>query len=63
MSSAPSTLEAITPEWLTGALATEFPGVRVEAVAVEARSDGTNQNARLRPRYAERAGAPASLFA
>jgi hypothetical protein len=62
MSRFPSTPEAITPDWLGAALAVRFPGVRVATIRVAARSDGTNQNARLRVEYEHRAGAPSSFF-
>lgn len=58
----PTAPEGVTPQWLTGALEAHFPGVRVASIAVEGRTDGTNQNARLRLEFANRAGAPTSLF-
>jgi hypothetical protein len=44
--SVPRTWDEITPEWMSAALATDFPGVVVDAVTVELRDDGTNRRAR-----------------
>ena len=48
----PTGWDAVTPEWMTSALADAFPGVEVERVKVELRDDGTNRRARLGLSYA-----------
>ena len=45
--SVPKTWDDITPEWMSAALAADFPGARVDTVTVELRDDGTNRRARL----------------
>ena len=45
--SIPSSWEAVTPDWMTAALADAFPGAEVQEVGVELRDDGTNRRARL----------------
>ena len=57
----PSGWEAVTPEWMTSALADAFPGVEVQDVDVELRDDGTNRRARLGLSYARGSG-PATVF-
>jgi Phosphotransferase enzyme family len=57
----PTDWDAITPDWMTAALARHFPAARVDAVAVEMRDDGTNRRARLRISYREGDG-PATVF-
>ena len=57
----PSGWEAVTPEWMTSALADAFPGAEVQEVKVEFRDDGTNRRARLGLSYAGGAG-PATVF-
>ena len=57
----PAGWEAVTPEWMTSALADAFPGVEVQDVRVELRDDGTNQRARLGLSYARGSG-PATVF-
>lgn len=59
--SVPKTWDDITPEWMSAALAADFPGVQVETVGVELRDDGTNRRARLGVAYREGAG-PATVF-
>ncbi len=59
--SLPSAWEAVTPGWMTSALAHEFPGVEVQDVKVELRDDGTNRRARLGLSYASGSG-PATVF-
>jgi aminoglycoside phosphotransferase (APT) family kinase protein len=59
--SIPSGWDAVTPEWMTSALAGAFPGVEVQDVNVELRDDGTNRRARLGLRYARGSG-PATVF-
>lgn len=60
--SVPATWDDVTPEWMTAALATHHPGVRVENVAVASRDDGTNRRARLSLTYSAGSG-PATVFA
>ncbi|UGT64233.1 ecdysteroid 22-kinase family protein [Nocardia asteroides] len=57
----PADWAEITPEWMTAALAADFPGVRVTAVQVTLRDDGTNRRARLGLEYAGTPG-PRSVF-
>ncbi|BAX94505.1 aminoglycoside phosphotransferase [Mycobacterium shigaense] len=57
----PKTWDDITPEWMSAALAADFPGVQVETVGVELRDDGTNRRARLGVTYSGGAG-PATVF-
>jgi len=57
----PSTWEAVTPEWMTAALADAFPGAEVQEVGIELRDDGTNRRARLALSYARGSG-PATVF-
>ncbi|MBW2243975.1 MAG: phosphotransferase [Deltaproteobacteria bacterium] len=63
MAAFPVSAEAISPEWLTDSLSPSFPGVAVSAIAITARSSGTNSNAKLAVEYQTQAGAPATLFA
>jgi len=56
----PKTWDDITPEWLSAALAADFPGVQVDTVTVELRDDGTNRRARLGVSYQAGAG-PATI--
>lgn len=58
----PASWEAITADWMTAALARDFPGAVVDAVTVQMRDDGTNRRARLGIRYAGGTG-PATVFA
>ncbi|MDY6998586.1 MAG: phosphotransferase [Actinomycetota bacterium] len=60
--SIPQGWDAITPEWMTSALAHHFPGVEVDDVAVVLRDDGTNRRARLALGYSAGTG-PATVFA
>ncbi|MCG5433952.1 ecdysteroid 22-kinase family protein [Mycobacterium sp. MYCO198283] len=57
----PQDWDAITPEWMTSALAGRHPDARVEAVAVLLRDDGTNRRARLGLTYSAGDG-PATVF-
>ena len=59
--SVPRTWDDITPEWMSAALATDFPGVVVDAVTVELRDDGTNRRARLGVTYQAGDG-PVTVF-
>jgi hypothetical protein len=54
--SVPRSWSELTPAWVTEALAPVWPGVRVRAVEVVGRADGTNARATLRLTHA---GAPA----
>jgi hypothetical protein len=47
----PKSWDEITPDWMSAALATDFPGAEVDAVSVELRDDGTNRRARLGVTY------------
>lgn len=49
----PQRLEDVTPEWLTGALAAAFPGVRVTSVRPDAPIHGTATNVGLTLTYAD----------
>jgi hypothetical protein len=57
----PDQPEAVTASWLTGALASSFPGVHVEAVEVLAQHSGTTGRLRLRLHYDAGTG-PATVF-
>ncbi len=57
----PKTWDDITPEWMSAALAADYPGAQVETVVVENRDDGTNRRARLGLTYRAGSG-PASVF-
>lgn len=59
--SVPKTWAEITPEWMSEALAADFPGVQVDTVTVELRDDGTNRRARLGVTYRDGEG-PATVF-
>ena len=59
--SVPKTWDEITPEWMSAALAADYPGVVVDGVSVELRDDGTNRRARLGVTYQAGSG-PASVF-
>jgi len=58
----PSDWAAITPAWMTRALAPHFPGCRVREVRIELRDDGTNRRARLALAYEEGVAGPATVF-
>jgi aminoglycoside phosphotransferase (APT) family kinase protein len=58
----PDRPEAITPAWLSGALAKKLPGVEVARVEVVDRHSGTTGRARLRLAYASGASGPATVF-
>ncbi len=58
----PQGWDAITPEWMTAALAGRCPGTQVDGVRVALRDDGTNRRARLELTYSVGAG-PATVFA
>lgn len=61
----PTSLEEITPAWLTAALQQTLPGVRVGDVTVTHREQGTSTRALLAVDYLQRAGhadAPARLW-
>ena len=60
--SIPQGWEAITPDWMTTALAAHHPGVVVDDIRVALRDDGTNRRARLELTYAAGCG-PATVFA
>ena len=58
----PQGWDAITPGWMTTALAAHHPGVVVDTVRVALRDDGTNKRARLELTYSAGSG-PATVFA
>jgi hypothetical protein len=60
--SVPKTWDDITPAWMTAVLTARHPGVKVDAVKVAARDDGTNRRARLSVTYSAGSG-PATVFA
>ncbi|MCV7027754.1 phosphotransferase [Mycobacterium sherrisii] len=59
--SVPKSWAEITPQWLSAALAADFPGAVVDTVTVELRDDGTNRRARLGVTYRHGDG-PATVF-
>jgi hypothetical protein len=59
----PTDASGLTAEWMSSALTRSFPGVAVADVAVIGRSASTNLHLRLGLTFAERAGAPDSVFA
>jgi sulfur transfer complex TusBCD TusB component (DsrH family) len=58
----PQGWDEITPDWMTAALSTHFPGATVSQVAIVLRDDGTNRRARLELTYSAGSG-PATVFA
>jgi aminoglycoside phosphotransferase (APT) family kinase protein len=58
----PDRPEAITPEWLSGALGKSVPGAQVARVEVIDRHSGTTGRARLRLEYAPGSSGPATVF-
>jgi hypothetical protein len=54
----PATLSELSPEWLSGALASRSPGVRVKSFAFLERHSGTTSRARIALHYADRGSAP-----
>jgi hypothetical protein len=60
--SIPKDWDDITPEWMTAALSSHFPGAEVTAVKLVMRDDGTNKRARLGLSYSAGTG-PAEVFA
>jgi hypothetical protein len=58
----PDSAEAITPEWLTAALAASFPGVGVTGFEVVERHTGTTGRLRVRVDYARGARGPETVF-
>lgn len=59
----PESVDAITPAWLTQAVAARHPGAVAEAVEVVDAHSGTTGRARLRVRWRPGSGAPGALFA
>lgn len=57
----PANWDALTPDWMTAALAADHPGVEVERVDLVLRDDGTNRRARFAITYARGTG-PATVF-
>lgn len=57
----PASWDAVTPEWMTKALAPKHPGLEVAGVEVLLRDDGTNRRARLGVTYVEGVG-PRTVF-
>ncbi len=60
--SIPDRPEAITPDWLSEALAKSLPGVEVAKVEVVDRHSGTTGRARLRLAYASGSAGPETVF-
>ncbi|MBK7950736.1 MAG: phosphotransferase [Deltaproteobacteria bacterium] len=58
----PTDAAGLTPAWLTRALATRHPGVRVAGVEILEATERTNHHLRLALAYDVRAGAPETLF-
>ena len=54
----PLTLDEVTPEWLTEALGTRFPGVKVAGASRDAERAGTSTSARFTLDYAARGDNP-----
>lgn len=52
----------VTADWMTAALARDFPGVVVDGVTVAMRDDGTNRRARLSVTYGPGPTGPATVF-
>jgi len=61
-SSLPDRPEAVTPEWLSVALAASLPGVEVSRVEVVDRHSGTTGRARLRLEYGSGVRGPGTVF-
>src|SRR4030095_10711156 len=61
-SSIPDRPEAITPDWLSEALAVSLPGVQVAKVEIVDRHAGTPGRARLRLAYASGSAGPETVF-
>jgi hypothetical protein len=59
----PTEIAQITPEFVTAVLQAKHPGARVREVTVSSQRGSTNHHVKLALRYAERAGAPDTLFA
>ncbi len=57
----PAEWAAVTPQWISTALAESFPGAEVSDVVVVLRDDGTNRRARLALSYASGSG-PSHVF-
>lgn len=58
----PCDWDHITPQWMTTALNSHHPGVRVATVDIALRDDGTNRRARLALTYDSAEQGPASVF-
>lgn len=58
----PSCWDEVTADWMTAALARDFPDVVVEAVTVAMRDDGTNRRARLALSYRPGPSGPRTVF-
>jgi hypothetical protein len=58
----PGCWDEVTADWMTAALARDFPGVEVEAVTVAMRDDGTNRRARLALTYRPGPAGPNVVF-
>jgi hypothetical protein len=57
----PADWDAVTPTWMSAALAASYPGVEVAEVTLLLRDDGTNRRARFGLTYAAGSG-PATVF-
>jgi hypothetical protein len=58
----PLTVAEITPQWLSGALSAQCPGVQVTGITLDNASSGTTGRALLVPEYAEGVQGPPRLF-
>ncbi len=61
----PVTPDEFTPNWLTGVLATRYPGIAVESFKILDKHSGTTSRARLSIQYADgsiRTDAPSTVF-
>ncbi len=58
----PSSWDEVSVDWMTAALARDFPGVVVREVTVAMRDDGTNRRARLALSYEPGPAGPATVF-
>lgn len=58
----PSSWDEVSADWMTAALARDFPGAVVSAVTVAMRDDGTNRRARLALSYEPGPAGPGTVF-
>jgi len=60
--SVPKSWDEVTPDWMTAALAMDFPDAVVDTVTVAMRDDGTNRRARLALTYRPGPAGPDRVF-